>query len=56
MKVPPGTPPERWPAGPGRDIVLQLARERPLVELFTVSQHRTLRDVKRRGRRIAPAR
>jgi CHAD domain-containing protein len=53
VKVPPGTPVERWPAGPGRDIVLQLTRERPLVELFTVSQHRTVRDVKRRGRRVA---
>jgi inorganic triphosphatase YgiF len=53
IQVPPGTPPERWPAGPGTDIVRRLARERPLVELFTVSQHRMMRDVEREGRRVA---
>lgn len=53
VQVPPGTPFEGWPAGPGSDIVRRLARERPVVELFTVSQHRTMRDVEREGRRVA---
>jgi len=52
-EVPPGAPPERWPAGPGRDLVMRLAGDRPLVELFALSQRRAVRDVEREGRRIA---
>src|SRR5262245_37854031 len=32
VEVPPDAPPERWPSGPARDIVLKLARDRALVE------------------------
>ncbi|HEY2954380.1 MAG TPA: CHAD domain-containing protein [Candidatus Eisenbacteria bacterium] len=53
MEVPPGTAPERWPAGPARDIVLERARGSPLVELLTVRQHRSVRGVERDGRRVA---
>jgi CHAD domain-containing protein len=53
VEVPPDTPPERWPPGPPRDLVLQLAHEEPLVEVLTLAQHRTTRDVLRKDRRIA---
>ena len=52
-EVPPGTPPDRWPAGPGRDIVMRLAGDEPLVELVRVGQRRFTRDVEREGQRIA---
>ena len=52
-QVPAGAPPAGWPAGRGRDIVMSLAGEEPLVELFTVKQWRVVRDVEREGRRVA---
>ncbi|TMQ58651.1 MAG: CHAD domain-containing protein, partial [Candidatus Eisenbacteria bacterium] len=52
-EVPPGTPPDRWPAGPGRDIVMRLAGDEPLVELVRVGQRRLTREVEREGQRIA---
>jgi CHAD domain-containing protein len=52
-QVPPGSPPERWPEGPARDLVIRLAGEAPLVELFHLSQSRLMRDVEREGRRVA---
>jgi CHAD domain-containing protein len=53
VRVSPGTPPQQWPAGPVREIVLQLAGERPLVELLRVTQHRSTRDVESRGQKVA---
>lgn len=51
--VPRDSPPERWPAGPPRDVVLQLKGDQPLVEVLTLRQHRTAREVMREDRRIA---
>jgi len=53
VPVPRGATLETWPAGPPRDIVTKLVGDRPLVELFALRQERVLRDVKRRGRRVA---
>src|SRR5262249_53299731 len=53
LEVPPGAPPEQWPPGPPRDVVMGIAGDRPLVELLTLRQHRTMRGVMRRERRIA---
>ena len=52
-QVPPGAPPERWPDGPVRDLVIRLAGEAPLLELFRLSQRRLMRHVEREGRRVA---
>src|SRR5262245_61420846 len=51
--VPSGSLPERWPEGLVRDLVIRLAGEAPLVELFRLSQRRLMRDVERDGRRVA---
>ena len=53
VRVPPGSPPGQWPAGPGTDLVRRLAGDRALVDLFTVTQHRIVRDVELEGRRVA---
>jgi CHAD domain-containing protein len=53
MEVPLDAPPEQWPSGAPRDIVLQLTRGKPLVEFLTLHQHRTTRSVTRRDQRIA---
>ena len=53
VEVPPDTPPERWPSGPPRDLVLEIAHDEPLVEVLTLAQHRTTRDVLRKDRRVA---
>jgi CHAD domain-containing protein len=53
VEVPPDAPPERWPAGPPRDFVLRIARDKPLVELITLRQRRTTRDVVRSDHRVA---
>ena len=53
VEVPPDAPPERWPAGPPRDLVLQVAHDKPLVEVLTLHQRRTTRDVVRSQHRVA---
>lgn len=37
--------PQQWPDSPARDLVFSLTRSQPLVELFVIRQHRTLRRV-----------
>jgi CHAD domain-containing protein len=49
--VPPDASPERWPAGPVRDLVLEFSDSRPLRELFVIHQHRIKKQV-RQGERI----
>jgi len=53
VEVPADTPPERWPSGPPRDLVLQIAHDEPLVEVLTLAQHRTTRDVMSKDRCVA---
>ena len=53
VEVAPDAPPERWPAGPPRDLVRSIARDKPLVEFITLRQRRTTRDVVRSGQRVA---
>jgi CHAD domain-containing protein len=53
IQVRPDAPPGQWPAGTARNIVLEHAGENPLVELLTVNQRRTIRDVMREDRRVA---
>ena len=53
VEVAPDTPPERWPAGPSRDLVLQVTKTKPLVEFVTLRQRRTTRDVVRADHRVA---
>lgn len=51
-EVPVDAPPERWPSGAPRDLVLQFAAHQPLVEFLTLHQHRTAREVMRQEHRI----
>jgi CHAD domain-containing protein len=53
VEVPPDAPPERWPAGPPRDFVMRIVRDKPLVDFVTLHQRRTTRDVVRQDHRIA---
>src|SRR5690349_18949869 len=53
VEVPADAPPERWPAGEPRDLVLRIAHDQPLVELLTLRQRRTTRDVVRSDHRVA---
>jgi len=53
IEVAPESPPERWPEGAPRDTVLRIARGEPLVEVLTLRQHRTAREVSRHGRHVA---
>ncbi|HXS82353.1 MAG TPA: CHAD domain-containing protein [Methylomirabilota bacterium] len=53
VEVPPGTPPERWPAGAPRDLVMRIVRDQPLVELITLRQRRTTRTVVRSDHPVA---
>ena len=53
VEVAPDAPPERWPAGPPRDFVLGIARDKPLVELITLRQCRTTRTVVRSDHPVA---
>ena len=53
VEVPRDTPPERWPSGAPRDTVLRIAHDEPLVEVLTLHQHRTTREVLKDGRRVA---
>jgi CHAD domain-containing protein len=46
-------PPQDWPPGPARDLVLRLAHGEPLVEILVLRQHRLQRDIRRNGRRVA---
>jgi triphosphatase len=52
-EIPPHAPPAEWPEGPAREIVMRLSGEEPLVELFTLRQHRDLRAVEQDGRAVA---
>ncbi len=52
-EIPPHAPPAEWPEGPAREIVMRLSGEEPLVELFTLRQHRDLRAVEQDGRAAA---
>ena len=53
VEVPADAPPERWPAGAPRDLVMRMAHDKPLVEFLTLRQRRTTRDVVRSDHRIA---
>ncbi len=52
-EIPPHARPAEWPEGPAREIVMRLSGEEPLVELFTLRQHRDLRAVEQDGRAVA---
>jgi CHAD domain-containing protein len=52
-EIPPGSPPEAWPAGPALELLRRLAGGRPLVELLTLRQRRAERDVIRADRKVA---
>ena len=45
MAVQPDTPPQQWPDGPARNLILSLTHSLPLNELCVIRQHRTLRVV-----------
>ncbi|MFC1714583.1 inorganic triphosphatase [Candidatus Poribacteria bacterium] len=52
VEVQQDTPPELWPDSPARDLVISLARSRPLVDLCTINQRRTKRAVHQGQRRV----
>src|SRR5713101_6931492 len=52
-EIPPHATPAEWPEGPAREIVMRLSGGEPLVELFTLRQHRDLRAVEQDGRAVA---
>jgi len=47
MEIQPGTPPQQWPDGPARDLVISFSRSQPLSELCVIRQCRVLREVYR---------
>lgn len=47
------SPPESWPRGPARDLVLEIAGARPLVPLVELEQTRIVRAITRQGRVVA---
>jgi CHAD domain-containing protein len=53
VEVAPDAPPERWPAGAPRDLVIEMVHDKPLVEFLTLHQRRTTRDVVRSDHRVA---
>ena len=52
-EIPTGSPPEKWPDGLGGYLLSRLARGRPLIEILTLRQRRTERDVIRGEHRVA---
>jgi CHAD domain-containing protein len=53
VTLPEPLPPEDWPPGPARDLVLGLCREHPLLPLFDATQERYRRCVYDRDRAVA---
>lgn len=47
MEIQPRMPPQQWPDGPARDLVISLSRSRPMAELCIIRQRRVLRKVYR---------
>lgn len=52
FEAPANTPPERWPDNRGREIVLSLIGEKPLMEILIIRQKRSLRNVQQGDRKV----
>jgi CHAD domain-containing protein len=53
VELPGPLPPQEWPPGSPRDLVLGLIQDRPLIPLFELEQDRHQRSVTSQGRQVA---